>query len=118
MRIHASAIVLIALVGFGSQAYSQVRCPELIRLRGEAAEASKQTRGGLVPTSGRCAAYNRLSMAWDAIAEYAKDNREACDISTLSLDDFEKYQVEAVKARDNVCAGRPSRPFPPEIIQR
>jgi hypothetical protein len=118
MRTNALAVVLMALVGPGSQAHAQARCPELTRLRGEVAEALKQTRGGLIPASGRCAAYNRLSVAWEAITEYAKDNREACDISTPSLDDFEKYHVEAMKARDNVCAGRPARPFPPEIIQR
>jgi hypothetical protein len=118
MRTHALVVALMTLVGLGGQAHAQARCPELIRLRSEAAEALKQTRGGLVPASGRCTAYNRLSIAWEAITEYAKDNREACDISTPSLDDFEKYHVEAIKARDNVCAGRPARPFPPDIIQR
>jgi hypothetical protein len=41
-----------------------------------------------------------------------------CDVSVRSLADFEKYYAEAVSARDNVCAGRPARPFPAEIIQR
>jgi hypothetical protein len=41
-----------------------------------------------------------------------------CEISTRSMDDFEKYHDEAVKTRDNICAGRPGRPFPPEIILR
>jgi hypothetical protein len=52
------------------------------------------------------------------MVQYANDNREACDISTLSLDEFEKYHREAVQARDNVCAGRPARPFPPDVIRR
>src|SRR4051794_39359661 len=30
----------------------------------------------------------------------------------------ERYHREAVQARDNACAGRPLRPFPPDIIQR
>jgi hypothetical protein len=63
-------------------------------------------------------AYNRFSRAWDAIAEYANDQRELCDISSLSLNGFEKEQREAVKMRDNACAGRPVRPFPADIIQR
>jgi hypothetical protein len=116
MRMHMSALAMIALVGFCSQAIAQARCPELIRLRSEAAEALKRARG--VPTWERCEAYNRFSRAWDAIAEYANDQRELCDISTLSLNGFEKEQREAVKMRDNACAGRPVRPFPAEIIQR
>ncbi len=116
MHTHMPALAIMALVGFGGQANAQARCPELTRLRGEAAEVFKQTRG--VPTSERCEAYNRLSTAWRAVVQYANDNRESCDISVLSLNDFENYRSEAVKARDNVCAGRPARPFPPDIIQR
>jgi hypothetical protein len=116
MRTHMSALAMIALVGLYSQTSAQAQCPELTRLRGEAAEALKRTRG--VPTSERCEAFNRFSLAWAAIAQYANDNREACDISTLSLDDFEKYHRDAVTARDNVCAGRPVRPFPADIIRR
>jgi hypothetical protein len=116
IRTHMAAIAMIALVGFGSQAHGQARCPELMRLRSAAAEAAKQTRGGLAPT--RCESYNRVAMAWDAVARYAKDNRYSCDISAASLNDYEKYHHEAMMARDNVCAGRPARPFPPEIIRR
>jgi hypothetical protein len=116
MRTPMPVLAMIALVGFCGQASAQARCPELTRLRSEAAGALKQTRG-LVPTLDRCEAYNRFSTAWGAIVQYANDNREACDISTLSLDDFEKYHREAVQARDNVCAGRPVRPFPPDIIR-
>jgi hypothetical protein len=114
MRTHMPALAMIALVGFCSQANAQARCPELTRLRSEAAEALKQARG--VPSWGRCEAYNRFSRAWGAIAEYANDQRELCDISTLSLNEIEKDQREAVKTRDNACAGRPLRPFPPDII--
>jgi len=45
-------------------------------------------------------------------------NSGMCDISSLSLNGFEKEQREAVKMRDNACAGRPVRPFPADIIQR
>ena len=116
MRTHMSALAMMALVGFCSQANAQERCPELTRLRSEAATALKHARG--VPTWDLCEAYNRFSRAWDAIAEYANDQRELCDISTLSLNGFEKEQREAVKMRDNACAGRPVRPFPADIIQR
>jgi len=116
MRTHLPALAMMALVGFCNQANSQARCPELMRLRSEAAGAAERMRG--VPTSERCAAYVRFSMAWGEIAQYANDHRELCDISIESLNEFEKRQRESVKARDNVCAGRPLRPFPPEVIQR
>ena len=45
-------------------------------------------------------------------------NRELCDISIVLLSEFEKRHREAEKARDNVCAGRPLRPYPPDIIER
>jgi hypothetical protein len=49
---------------------------------------------------------------------YANDHRETCDISNISLNDFEKQHREAVEARKNVCAGRSARPYPAEIIRR
>jgi hypothetical protein len=94
----------------------QARCPELTRLRSEAAEAVKRMRG--VPASDLCAAYSRSSMAWSEIVRYANDHRELCEISDVSLNEFEKYHREAVKSRDNVCTNRPLRPYPPDIIQR
>ena len=62
--------------------------------------------------------YNRLSAAWGAVAQYANDNRESCRVSLPSLNELAQYHREAVKARDNVCAGRPIRPYPADIIQR
>ena len=116
MRMYIPALAIITLVVFCIQADAQTRCPELTRLRSEAAEALKQTR--TVPPSQRCDSYNRFSVAWGAIAQYANEHRESCDISNVSLSQFEEYHRQAVKARDNVCAGRPPRPFPPDIIQR
>ena len=116
MPTRMPALTIIALLGFCIQANAQAPCPELTRLRSEAQEALKQSM--TVPASERCYMYIRLSVAWGAVAQYANDNRESCDISVLSLNDFEKFHSEAVKARDNVCAGRPARPFPPDIIQR
>jgi hypothetical protein len=117
MRRLMPALAMIALVlGFCSQANAQAQCPELTRLRSEAADASKSTRRAL--TSDRCEAYIRFSMAWGVMVQYASGHRELCDISIRSLSEFEKYRREAVSARDNVCADRPIRPFPSEIIQR
>jgi hypothetical protein len=116
MQKHMPALAMIALIGFCSQANAQAQCPELTRLRSEAAEASKQTRGGGL-ISGRCEAYVRSSRAWGVMVQYANDHREMCDISLHSLSEFEKTHREAERARDNVCAGRPARPFPPEIIR-
>jgi hypothetical protein len=117
MRTHVPAVAMIALVGFCSQANAQAGCPELTRLRSEVAGALKRVTG-LVPTSDRCEAYIRLSMAWDAIAQYANDHRELCDISVDLLSEFERNHREAVSARDNVCSGRPLRPFPPDVIRQ
>ena len=116
MQTHFLTLAMIALVGFCGPANAQALCQELTRLRSEASEAVQQMRGA--PTSDRCAAYIRFSMAWGAIAQYANDHRELCDISIPLLSDFEKRYREAVSARENVCAGRPIRPFPPDINQR
>ena len=112
----ASGKETFAPLGYCSQANAQERCPELTRLRSEAAEAIKP-RTSVAP-SDRCGAYNRFSMAWGAIAQYANDHRELCDISIVSLSEFEKRHREGEKARNNVCAGRPLRPYPPDIIER
>jgi hypothetical protein len=116
MPTHMPSLTIIALLGFCIQAHAQDRCPELTRLRGEAAEALKQTMSG--PASARCDSYNRLSKARSAIVQYASDHRDSCDISVSSLSELEKNDHDAEKARDNVCAGRPARPYPPDIIQR
>jgi len=111
-----SCLAILMLVAATSQSSARTACPELTDLRREAAQVSRQGLG--VPTSERCVAYNRVSAAWDAVIKYASDHREQCEISLTSLDEFEKRRREASMARDNVCAGRSARPFPPEIIQR
>jgi hypothetical protein len=118
MRTLMPTLSMIALVGFCSQANAQAQCPELTRLRSEAVEAAKPMGRARALISKNCEAYIRSSMAWGEIVQYANDHRESCDISVHSLSEFEKYRREAVSARDNACAGRPLRPFPPEIIQR
>jgi hypothetical protein len=116
MRTFLSALAIIVFGGFFNQANAQTQCPELTRLRSEAAGAQKPMGRGLI--SSHCDALIRSSIAWRAVLQYADDHREMCDVSVRSLADFEKYYAEAVSARDNVCAGRPVRPFPAEIIQR
>jgi hypothetical protein len=110
------AFTIVTLLGFSVQASAESVCPELTRLRMEAQHALKESR--TVPASERCLMYHRLSMAWGAVAQYANDNRESCQVSTPLLKQFEEYRREMVKARDNVCAGRPLRPYPPDIIPR
>jgi len=112
MRTHGA--ILIALVGLCSPANAQTQCPELVRLRAEAVAAAKPTRGA--PAVGRCDAYIRLSIAWNDVAKYASDHREACDVSSPVLDAIERAHRDAVQARDNVCTGRRPRPFPAEVI--
>ena len=76
MRTHLPTLVMMALAGYCSQASAQERCPELTRLRSEAAEAIKP-----MPSVVRCGAHHRFSRAWGAIVQYANDHRELCDIS-------------------------------------
>src|SRR5215471_14602022 len=110
MRTFWLALAIIAFGGFFNQANAQTQCPDLVRLRSEAAEAQRPIGLGLI--SSRCDALIRSSIAWRAVLQYAEDNRKMCDVSVGSLADFEKYYSDAVRARDNVCAGRPARPFP------
>jgi hypothetical protein len=118
MQTLMPTLAMIALAGFCSQADAQEQCPELSRLRSEAAEALKlkERAGRLV--SDNCQAHIRSAMAWGEMVQYANDHRESCDISIQSLSEFEKYHRAAVTARNNVCAGRPVQPFPAEIIRR
>ncbi|MBR0715485.1 hypothetical protein [Bradyrhizobium liaoningense] len=105
---------MIALAGFGGAAHAE--CLELTRLRSEAVEVSKPMNGGFVP--GRCDAYIRASLAWSAVRAYAYDHQETCEISSRSLGEIEKLHRDSVAARNNVCAGRPVRAFPADIILR
>lgn len=104
---------MIALAGFGGAA--QALCPELTRLRSEAVEATKPMNRGLMPD--RCDAYIRASLAWSTLRAYAQDE-EMCNISGRSLSEIDKLHHDAMVARNNVCAGRPARAFPADIILR
>jgi hypothetical protein len=109
------ALMVMATIGLGVQAEAQTPCPELVRLRNAATEAWKQAMRAR--RSERCGALNQASSAAEATLRYADNNRGACNISVPLLNQVEGYRREAVQARDNVCAGRPLRPYPPDIIQ-
>jgi hypothetical protein len=109
---HGALLAISMLVGLPAIAHAD--CPELTWLRAEAAQASARPRGA--PALGRCETYIRISIAWNDVAKYAGDNREACDVSISAMNDIEKAHRDAVQARDNVCTGRRPRPFPAEFI--
>jgi hypothetical protein len=114
--IGVPAFTVTAIVWLGVQAEAQTPCPELVRLRGAATEAWKAAMR--VSPSERCGALYHASLAAEATFNYANNNRKSCDISVPLLNQVEGYHREAVQARDNVCSGRPLRPYPAEIIQR
>jgi len=115
-RTRMPALTIIALLGVCIPANAQAPCPELTQLRSEAQAALKQSKIG--SASERCHMYIRMSAAWGAVAQYANENRDSCNVSISSLNEFERYHREAAKDRDNVCAGRPLRPYRADIIQR
>jgi len=115
-RVPAFAFTMIAIVGLGVSAQAQAPCSEYVRLRNAANEALKQAMS--VPPSERCGALGRASSATEAMLTYANNNQESCNISDRLLNQVEGYHREALQARDNVCAGRPVRPYPADIIQR
>jgi hypothetical protein len=106
---------MIATIWLGVQAEAQTPCPELVRLRNTATEAWKQAMRA--PASERCGALYRASVAADATLNFANNNRESCDMTFRVLDQVKGFHREAMQARDNVCAGRPLRPYPPDIIK-
>ena len=109
------AFALIAIVALGVQVEAQTPCSELVRLRNAATEAWKQAMRA--PRSERCGALYHASLAAEATLKYADNNRESCNISVPLLNRVEGDHREAVQARYNVCAGRPLRPYPPDIVQ-
>jgi hypothetical protein len=110
------AFTMIATVGLGIQVEAQTPCPELVQLRNAATAAWKQAMSA--PPSERCGALYHASLAAEATLKYAHNNRESCHLSLPLLNWVERWHHEAVQARDNACAGRPLRPYPPDIIQR
>jgi hypothetical protein len=107
-------LTLVALAGLYSPANAQTQCPELTRLRAEAVAAAKPTRGARALP--HCESYIRASIAWNDVSKYASEHREACDVSSPMLDAIEKAHRDVVKARDNICSGRPALPYRADII--
>ena len=116
MRLIAiPAFAMITTIGLGVQAEARTPCQEYLRLRNAATEAWKEAMRA--PPVERCGALNHASLAAEATLDYANNSRESCNISVRLLDDVKGFHRDAVQARDNVCAGRRMRPFPPDIIR-
>jgi hypothetical protein len=115
IRRRVPAFVVIAVVGLAVQAEAQTPCPELVQLRSTATEAWKHAMRVARPE--RCGALHDASSAAEATLAYANRHQVSCGISVATLTDVARFHHEAVQARDNVCAGRPLRPYPPDIIQ-
>ncbi len=107
---------MAAMLALGVRAEAQAPCPELVRLRNAATQA--WTAAMRAPQSERCGALYHAASAAEATLSYANNNRDSCAISVRLLSDVEGYHRQAVRARDNACAGRPLRPYPPDVIRR
>ncbi len=107
----SASFTIIVLLGLGVQAKAQAPCAELLRLRNAASEAWKHAMSA--PASQRCGALAQASVATEATLNYADNNRHSCNISDRLLNEVDGYRRQAVQARDNVCAGRPLRSYPP-----
>ena len=107
---------MIAIIGLGVHAEARAPCQEYLRLRNAVTEAWKQAMRA--PRSERCGALYRASSAAEATVKYAANNRESCDISVQLLGQVEGTHRDAIRARDNACAGRPLRPYPADIVPR
>jgi hypothetical protein len=101
-----SAFAMMTIIGLGVQVEARTPCQEYLRLSNAATEAWKQAMRA--PSSERCGALHHASLAAEATLKYADNNRESCDISVQLLNQVEGYHREAVQARGNACAGRPS----------
>jgi hypothetical protein len=116
IRALVPAIAMIALAGFSSQLRAEQQCPDLTRLRSEVAEIAKRSLGAPLPE--RCDALIRISIAWAEASQYASDHRESCGLGEEALSELDKRHRAVVQQRDNICAGRPGRPYPADIIAR
>ena len=118
-------LVVAALAGSVVPADALADCPELEHLQSAYFEASQYVllhsrkpspwEPRPPPTRELCESYRRLSEATKAWVEYARQTGELCRFSGL-LPMMEREYNNAVRARDNVCSGRPVQPviFPAE----
>ena len=107
---------VMAIVGLVAPAEASTPCDQYLGLRNAATQAWKQAMRA--SPSERCGELYHATSAAEATLSYARNNREACAISDRLLNQVEGYQRAAVQARDNVCAGRPLRQYPADIILR
>jgi hypothetical protein len=112
--IAISIFATLAIIGLALEAQA-APCQDYLRLRNEAAAAWRQAI--TAPPPERCGALYHASSSAEATLRYADHNRESCDLSVPILNSLEAHHREAVQARDNVCSGRPMRPFPADIIR-
>ena len=110
------AVTALAFAGQTVQAAARAPCQQYVELRNAASHAWKEAM--TTPRPDRCAALDRASMAADATLKYAEGNRGSCNISVQLLNQVAGQHRETLQARDNVCAGRPLRAYPADIIQR
>jgi hypothetical protein len=110
------ALAMMVVIGLGAQVEARTPCQEYLRLRNAAAEAWRQAMKA--PQSERCGALYQASLATEETLKFAENNRETCRVSASLLSQVEGYHREAIQARDNVCAGRPLRPYPADIVPR
>jgi hypothetical protein len=109
-------LIVIAPACLGVQAKAQAPCPEVVRLRNVATGAWKDAMRA--PQPKRCGALNRAALAAEETLSYAMNNRQSCTVSDRFLAQLDGYHRDAMQARDNVCAGRPMRPYPADIIRQ
>jgi hypothetical protein len=113
------ALVMAMLAGFAAPAQQALAdCPELEALQRAYFDASQNIPPYLTkeppwrmpspPSRERCEAYRRLAEAAKAWVEYARHHDELCRFSGL-LPLMELEYSRAAEARDDICAGRPSR---------
>ena len=96
------------------QAEARAECPELDRLHAAIIEARdclpKATSRN---SSDDCGYHYRASQAAKAWIAYARQNAKSCGISG-NLVQMEWEYRNIARTRDDVCSGRPARPFTAE----
>ena len=107
----AHRLTMAALAVVAMQVPARAECPELDRLRNAFIKAWDVKEPA-------CDHYWRLFLAAKAWDEYARRNVESCSISGHLLFQIEREYRDVAETRDNVCAGRPKRPLPAEIMPR
>jgi hypothetical protein len=110
--------IMAALAGFVAPGGALAAdCPELEQLQRAYFDASQQIPlqkkprplMPSPPSRGLCESYRRLSEATKAWVDHARRHDALCRFSGL-LPMMEQEYLNAVDARDKVCAGRPLRP--------